>query len=138
MTAWERAPANQTIVIADDNALYLEILRDLLALEGYPRVICAVGAEAHEVMRREQPALVLLDIHVGHEQQSWSLLFRLRRDGRTAEIPILVCSADHWLLKQQRELLGRLRCDVLAKPFALSELVAKIRTLIGPPVALRG
>lgn len=134
MIASRQTRANQKIVVTDGDALYIEILRELLISEGYPEVLCAAGADPYGLIRRELPALVLIDIHVGHERQAWELLFQMRRDTKTADLAVLLCSTDKHLLEQQAPLLKRLSCDTLAKPFALDELVTKVFALIGPPL----
>jgi DNA-binding response OmpR family regulator len=137
MIASNQARANQKIVVTDGDALYIEILRDLLVSEGYSQVLSPAGADPYELIRRELPALVLIDIHVGQERQAWELLFQMRRDGKMSGVAVLICSTDWRLLEQQTPLLRRLSCDALAKPFALDELVAKVFALIGPPLERR-
>jgi len=78
-----------------------------------------------------------LDISLDQLGQGWQLLDMLRLDPATAQIPIIICSPDPWLLREQDGLLRTLHCDSLEKPFDLEMLLAKIRAAVGPPLKRR-
>ena len=126
--------AEQTIVIANDDLTYLELIKDMLTNEGYQSVHCIVGTGTHDAIRRLEPALVLLDINFEQPGPGWHLLDMLRLHPATALIPIIICSTDPWLLQEKDGLLRTLHCDSLEKPFDLEMLLAKIRAAVGPPL----
>ena len=126
--------AEQTIVIANDDLTYLELIKDMLTNEGYPSVHCLVGTGTPDAIRQLEPELVLLDINFDQAGPGWQLLDMLRRHPATALIPIIICSTDPWLLREKGGLLRTLHCDSLEKPFDLEMLLAKIRAAVGPPL----
>lgn len=122
---------DQTIVVADDDAVYLAMIRDLLSDEGYRRVLCVANGDAEATIRRERPGLVLLDIHVGSD--GWGLVSQMRRDPLTSDIPILICTTNPRLVENHAAYLLDATCTMLAKPFDLEDLLASVRARVGPP-----
>lgn len=55
---------NQLVCIVDDNEDIRSIYRQKFKTEGFETVAAANGKEALEVMKRERPAVVLLDIQM--------------------------------------------------------------------------
>jgi DNA-binding response OmpR family regulator len=127
--------ANQTIVIANDDPAYLEMIKELLTTEGYRSVHCIVGMGTLDAVRQLAPALILLDINLAQPGSGWHLLDMLRLHPATARIPIIICSTDPWLIREKHAMLRTLHCDTLEKPFDLEMLLVKISTAIGPPSA---
>jgi DNA-binding response OmpR family regulator len=126
--------AEQTIVIANDDPTYLEMIKELLTTEGYRSVHCIVGSGTLEAIRQLEPALVLLDINLEQSGAGWHLLDMLRGHPATARIPIIICSSDPWLIREKDALLRTLHCDTLEKPFDLELLLAKISAAVGLPL----
>jgi two-component system, OmpR family, response regulator MtrA len=126
--------AEQTIVITNHDPTYLELIKDMLTNEGYQSVHCIVGTGTHAAIRQFEPALVLLDISFEQPGLGWHLLDMLRLHPATTLIPIIICSADPWLLREKDGLLRTLHCDTLEKPFDLEMLLAKIHAAVGPPL----
>jgi CheY-like chemotaxis protein len=126
--------AEQTIVVANDDPIYLELIKELLADEGYPSVHCVTGERVCDFIVQAQPDLILLDIHIEQAGRGWHHLDMLRLNPRTAAMPVIICSTDGRLLREKAEHLQTLHCDTLEKPFDLEMLLAKIRVAIGPPL----
>lgn len=122
-----------SIVVADDNSIYLELIKELLIEEGYTQVQCMRGLEVFDVVRQEQPNLVILDINSAHPGEGWHLLDLLRLHPSTTHIPVIVCSTDPYILREKAAWLAEMRCDTLEKPFDLDALLAKIGAVLGPP-----
>lgn len=57
-------PDKETILVVDDEVVIRELLRSILAAEGYAVLTAADGAAGIERFRRENPALVLTDIRM--------------------------------------------------------------------------
>jgi len=123
--------ATPMIVVVDDDPYFCQFMQALLTDEGYQPVICASTDETPATIRQHQPALVILDLHVGHRGAGLRLLQQLRQEHETAAIPVLVCSADTPLLRRQAEQLRAQGVAVLAKPFELDEVLAQVRVLLG-------
>lgn len=121
------------VAVVDDAAEFLRLVEELLTDEGYDPVLWMRGDGAHEMVLREKPELIILDIRMEHEDSGLRILEVLRRDPRTAALPVIVCTADQLFLREQGEQLRQLHCELQPKPFALDELMGKVARLIGPP-----
>lgn len=125
--------ATQLIMCVDDDAAILDLMRDLLEDEGYRGEICREGSKAHDVILKKMPALVLLDLRMEQPDSGLKVLEMLRLDPRTADIPVIVCTADRAFARNNSEHLRSQGYDTLEKPFALDALLDKVRAIIGPP-----
>lgn len=116
------------VLIVDDE----EDIRDMVALAlqgaGYPVLMAANGREGFVQAVDHQPALALVDWMMP-EVNGIELLRRLRRDPRTASIPIIMLSAKAEV-DNKTEGLDSGADDYLAKPFSTKELLARIRALL--------
>jgi DNA-binding response OmpR family regulator len=119
------------VVVVDDDAAFLDVMTDLLREEGCRVLPCQHGEEAVEVIRRASPQLVVLDIRLAGEVSGEAILEALWNDpDRSQHPPILVCTADS---AATMDLADRLRArgdDILAKPFEMNELLARVRALL--------
>ncbi|MBI3964076.1 MAG: response regulator [Chloroflexi bacterium] len=106
------------VLIVDDDrhisALVTAILRD----EGYGVRVASDGQEALELLTDEQPALILLDLHM--PRMSGQEFIRVYRQRQGPHVPIVIFSAG-----QNAEIAARqLQADgYLTKPFDLRDLL---------------
>jgi CheY-like chemotaxis protein len=119
--------------VPNQNPSYLEMIQDLLELEGYSQVHCVLDSAIIATAEREQPGVILIDFHIGQTDQGWHTLDYLRLNPATTKIPIIICSTDPRLPTAKAEMLERLRCFYLEKPFDIETLLALLKTIIGPP-----
>jgi DNA-binding response OmpR family regulator len=117
------------IMLVEDDASMLMLLRTLLEIEGYS--VVQLQDEINEnsllaTLRRERPELVLMDVHL-HNTNGLDLLQSIRQDGEI--------SATHVIMSSGMELSIRCRQagadDFILKPYMPDELVAKIRAILG-------
>ncbi len=118
--------AEPTIAVVNNDTDFLDLMEELLRLEGYNTLICREGDRAYELMKTVQPDLIILDIRLEHAETGWTVLERLRLDPKTTAIPVIVCSADSAFLREKAISLQQLRCDILEKPFDLDMLLEKV------------
>lgn len=118
--------AEATIAVVNNDTDFLDLMEELLRLEGYKTLICREGDRAYELMKRVQPDLIILDIRLEHAETGWTVLECLRLDPTTTAIPVIVCSADSIFLREKALSLQQLRCDILEKPFDLDMLLEKV------------
>ena len=86
--------AARTVLYADDNALNVDLVLSILKTRPHLQVLVArSGREALELARREQPELLLLDMHLGDMTGS-QVLRQLALDARLAKLPCIAVSAD--------------------------------------------
>lgn len=114
------------VLIVDDDASIRIALDRALRLEGLGVVLASGGEEALEAVEREAPAVMVLDITMP-DIDGRVVAARLRARGD--EIPICVLSARD----EVEERVAGLEAgadDYLVKPFAVAELVARVRALL--------
>jgi len=113
-------------LVVDDERAVRESLRRALALEGYEIDLAEGGEEALERIGRAEPDAVILDVlmpGVG----GLEVCRRLRRSG--SRLPILMLTARD-AVENRVEGLDAGADDYVTKPFALEELLARVRALL--------
>lgn len=116
-------------VINDDN-VFLELMTDIFVGEGYEVVIGLLAANAHALIARTRPNIVLLDVRMETPDAGLALLYVLHADSETTAIPVLLCSADARFLQQHQAEVRALGAATLAKPFDLNDLLVTVAELI--------
>ncbi|MEK0127494.1 response regulator transcription factor [Corynebacterium marquesiae] len=114
------------ILVVDDEQAVRESLRRSLRFNGYEVLTANDGLEAVETVRAENPELVILDVMMPNmdglevcrtlRSEGWDrpILILTARDGVSDRVAGLDAGAD----------------DYLPKPFALEELLARVRSLV--------
>src|SRR4051794_11428223 len=87
------------VLVVDDDAAMVVLYRDVLEDEGYRVTLMDSPELGPTVLASLAPDLLLLDLRFSGDQSGMDLLRRLKADAATRTIPVLVCSADHYLLK---------------------------------------
>jgi len=110
------------ILLADDDELIVDVLRNQLEREGYAVAVAGDGLQAVALARTAQPDLVLLDVMMPG-LLGWDVCREIRR---FSDAPILMLSARG---EEMDRILGlELGADdYIVKPFSFRELVARIR-----------
>jgi CheY-like chemotaxis protein len=119
--------AGPLITVVNNDTAFLTLMCELLVEEGYQALAWREGANAYEMIRREKPELVILDIRMEQPETGWTILELLRLDPTTTNIPVIVCSADAHFLREKAMYLREKRCDILEKPFDLNDLLTKVQ-----------
>ena len=114
------------ILVVDDERAVRESLRRALALEGYDVDLAADGEEALESVRRAEPDALILDVLMPGVD-GLEVSRRLRRSG--SKVPILMLTARD-AIENRVEGLDAGADDYVTKPFALEELLARVRALL--------
>ncbi len=118
--------SGERILAVDDDPAILRALERGLLVEGFEVRAAASGAAALEMIAAAAPAAVVLDVSMP-EMSGIEVCARLRAEG--SEMPILMLSA----LDEVDDRVAGLSAgadDYLVKPFALAELVLRLRALL--------
>jgi DNA-binding response OmpR family regulator len=122
----ERMPAPKPpILVVDDDAKIVRLVRTYLEREGYRVVEAADGKSALAAIALEAPALVVLDLMLP-EVDGLSIVRAVRRTDRT---PILMLSA-RGTTEDRIAGLEAGADDYLPKPFSPAELVVRIKRIL--------
>ena len=103
-----------TILVVDDNAVNMKLIRILLTGEGYDVRIAADAKEALEVLTEVHPSLILMDIQLPGID-GLELTRRLKAEPTTRDITIVGLTA--YAMKGDEERILAAGCDgYIAKP----------------------
>jgi len=113
------------ILVIDDDPKITALLKRSLNYEGYQVEVSNTGKEGLDKALSLQPDLVILDIMLP-DMEGWDVCKHLRLQ---SEIPILMLTARDDVSDRVRG-LDTGADDYLVKPFALEELLARVRALL--------
>jgi two-component system response regulator MprA len=116
------------ILVVDDDAAVRESLRRALQLEGYEVELAADGAEALDRLKLDgsAPDALVLDVSMPR-LDGLEVCRRLRRGG--SAVPVLMLTARDEVADRVAGLDAGAD-DYVVKPFALEELLARLRALL--------
>ena len=116
------------ILLVDDDATNLDVLRRTLDGRGYRLFVTRSGESAIEVARRVHPLLILLDV-VMPGIDGYETCRRLKADPETREAAVIFLSS----LDEAKDKVRGLEVgavDFVTKPFQSDEVVARVNTHI--------
>jgi two-component system alkaline phosphatase synthesis response regulator PhoP len=118
--------SSELVLVVDDEPSIVQLSRLYLEREGYRVIEAGDGKHALETIRRDRPALVLLDIMLP-EMDGLEVCRSLRAE--KIQVPVIMVSArDEDIDKILGLELGA--DDYLTKPFNPREMVARVKALL--------
>ena len=116
--------AAPVVMVVDDSITVRKITSRLLEREGYRVITARDGVDALEQLKRERPAVMLIDIEMPR-MDGFDLTRNVRGDPRTMEIPIIVISSR--TAPKHRSRASELGVNAyLGKPYEEAELLQQI------------
>lgn len=119
--------ATECILIVDDEETLCEVLKLNLENEGYD-VDIAFSAEQALTLELKKYSLILLDIMMG-EISGIKMAKMLRSDVKTADIPIIFCTAKD----TEDDMIMGLNIgadDYIMKPYTIRNVVARVKSVL--------
>jgi DNA-binding response OmpR family regulator len=113
------------ILVADDELVLVDLLRQVLEDAGYEVVTAGDVAGVLECVRSESPDLVLLDLFLG-TGDGLEVIRALREEMESRGLRVVLCTAATRELEAHGTLLDELKVPVLEKPFNLDDLLSLI------------
>jgi DNA-binding response OmpR family regulator len=123
------------ILVVDDDAKIVRLVRTYLEREGFTVVTAGDGPAALDAIETHRPALVVLDLMLP-ELDGRAVIRAVRRDEEAGRTPILVLSARSSTIDRIAGLEDGAD-DYLPKPFSPAELVLRVKSILRratPPV----
>ena len=116
------------ILVVDDDAKIVRLVRTYLERDGFMVVTAADGPAALDAIETHRPALVVLDLMLP-ELDGRAVIRAVRRDEEAARTPILVLSARSSTIDRIAGLEDGAD-DYLPKPFSPAELVLRVKSIL--------
>ena len=120
---------SKKILIADDEPNILISLEYLMKREGYRVVLAHDGQEACDLIAREHPDLVLLDVMMP-KKTGFEVCHEIRANETFKDMPILLLTAKGRDTDVAKGLAMGAN-DYMIKPFSTKDLAQKVRDLLG-------
>ena len=116
---------SKRILVVEDQMDSLQIVRDLLRVNGYEMTEAQNGEEAIAAVAKERPDLILMDIQLP-VMDGYEATRRIKADPSLSSIPIIAVTS--YALSGDEEKARAAGCnDFVPKPYSPRQLLAKIR-----------
>ena len=116
------------VLIVDDNKENIDLIAYFLKPQNYQILTAYDGVEALEIIERDQPDIILLDIMLP-KMDGFQVCERIKKDRKTQFIPIIMITA----LKELKDKIRSLEVgadDFISKPFENVELLTRVKSLL--------
>jgi CheY-like chemotaxis protein len=115
------------IMVVDDDPVIVKYLVNVFEDNGYEACSAGTGTEAYEVLEREKPDLITLDLEMPEE---WGTRFfrKFTKQEEYKDLPVIVISG---LSGRQHALKNVVA--TLSKPFDPDKVIGLVRKTIGAP-----
>ncbi len=118
------------IAIVDDHPHVRRLIRRILQAQGNYTLFEAVdGASAIELIQKEKPDLVILDLMMP-EIDGFSVLDALKTDPETAQIPVIVVTAKDLTAQEKARLKGQIASLMQKGDFMSDDLLEEVRSIV--------
>ena len=114
------------ILVADDNALSRELIRELLEGSGHVVLEAVNGRIALDLIRRYRPDLVFLDLQMPL-QDGFSVIQALRKESPFQNLRVVAVTASAMMGDRERAIAAGFD-SYIAKPIDLGEVEAQVAT----------
>jgi len=119
------------VLIAEDNPVNRELLRELLEGRGYGVDEACDGVEALEMLNRARPDILLLDLGMP-KLDGYSVVQKIRKNPMLADLPVLAVTA--YAMRGDREKVLDSGFDgYLSKPIDAASLEQELERLLSQP-----
>ncbi|HTP07352.1 MAG TPA: response regulator [Anaerolineae bacterium] len=118
----------QRILVADDDDGLRQLLRLILAREGFEVFEASSGEQALAMAVTVDPAVILLDVMMPG-LDGYDVCRRLKSDHRTGDVPVVfVSAAEDVMRRNELQKLGAAAC--IQKPIGPRDLVARVKAVM--------
>ena len=125
----------RTVLVCDDEPMFLEVVTEILKAAGYKVVPAVDGQEGWEKLQKQGADMAVLDLNMPR-LDGVGLIGRIRTDARFAEMPVMLLTVRD-LVEDQVSGFERGADDYVTKPFDRKMFLARLKVLerriIGKP-----
>jgi DNA-binding response OmpR family regulator len=115
------------VLLAEDDFTMVSLLETLLGMEGFQTATVMDKPDSFlNVVRQEKPDIILLDVHLGH-QDGIALMRSIRQTPDLEKTKVIMCSG----ISAEVECKAAGANDFLLKPFMPDDLIQKLRACLG-------
>jgi two-component system, OmpR family, response regulator VicR len=119
----------KTILCIEDEAEMIDLIRLILTRRGFDVRGANGGKEGLEIIRKEHPDLILLDLMMP-EMDGWEVYQQMKADESTKNIPVIVVTAKAQSIDKVLGLHIAKVDDYIAKPFSPQELLNSVDNVL--------
>lgn len=117
------------ILITDDEADILDIISTHINESGYSSLVASDGIEAIEIVKKEKPDLIILDLKMPR-MDGFSVIKQLKKDEATSSIPIIVLTGIFLSDEERSQIMQLGAAQFLTKPFNSQDLLKEIKNIL--------
>ncbi len=121
---------NKLILCIEDEPEMIDLIRLILNRRGFDVRGANGGKEGIEMIRKDKPDLVLLDLMMP-DMDGWEVYQQMKADEVTRDIPVIVVTAKAQSIDKVLGLHIAKVDDYIAKPFSPQELLSSVDTVLG-------
>ena len=116
------------IMLVEDDQPILELMEILLSRIGYTPLIVPDVLEALEMVKKDPPALILLDVMM-EPMDGWEFLEKIREEYGIKDLPVILFTASP-SVEERLATLHDKNLGVLEKPVSIPELKAGLEKFL--------
>lgn len=112
----------EKVLLAEDDATMVSLLKTLLKMEGYDVVALDVNSDVAAAVQSEKPHALFMDVHLGG-QSGMKILQKIRKNRENADVRIIMTSG----LNVRDECIRGGADAFLLKPFMPDDLIRALK-----------
>ncbi|GAF85709.1 unnamed protein product, partial [marine sediment metagenome] len=118
------------VVCIEDEPEMIDLVRLILGRKGFKVIGADGGIEGLEIVRREKPDIILLDLMMP-DMDGWEVYQQIKADAELRSIPVVVVTAKAQSIDKVLGLHIAKVDDYITKPFGPQELLESVEKILG-------
>ncbi len=120
---------SKRLAYIEDEAEMIDLVRLILGRRGYTVIGANGGREGLDLIRKELPDLVLLDLMMP-DMDGWDVYHQIKSEAQTRDIPVIVITAKAQNIDKILGLHIAKVEDYISKPFSPQELLERVEQVL--------
>jgi DNA-binding response OmpR family regulator len=120
---------SKRVAYIEDETEMIDLVRLILGRQGFTVFGASGGHEGLDLVRKEMPDLVLLDLMMP-DMDGWDVYHQIKSEEQTRDIPVIVITAKAQDIDKILGLRVAKVEDYISKPFSPQELVERIEQVL--------